>query len=180
VGSSGACTSGLRLRIRRSRGYFLSPAPSHHQAVSRAGPGLLSRLVGGPPRLTIPRSAPRGQIGQSPEIVATLESRFRRQLQTQQSRRNPSQHFPLDSCNENLPEKRIHRNYASRPGGMPRRVFCCAHASRGQPMTSGARRHTRACQHRDADRRLQKRATIVSRLLFTMKIPTTACGVAVR
>src|SRR5262245_37894426 len=41
---SGACTSGLRLRIRRSRGYFLSPAPSHHQAISRAGPRLLSRL----------------------------------------------------------------------------------------------------------------------------------------
>ena len=167
---SGACTSGLRLRIRRSRGYFLSPSPSHHQAISRAGPRLLSRLVAGPPRLTIPRSAPRGQIGQSREIVATLESRFRRQLQTQQSRRNPSQHFPLDSCNENLPEKRIHRNYASRPGGMPRRVFCCAHASRG-----------RACQqHRDADRRLQKRATIVSRLFFTMKIPTTTCGGAMR
>src|SRR5262249_2576664 len=55
-------------------------------------------------------------------------------------------HFPLASCNENLPEKRIHRNCARRPGGMPRRVFCCAHASR-----------TRACRHRDADRRLQKR-----------------------
>src|SRR6516165_6762489 len=41
-------------------------------------------------------------------------------------------HFPLDSRNENLPEKRIHRNYASRPGGMPRRVFCCARASRGR------------------------------------------------
>src|SRR5262249_53859925 len=41
-------------------------------------------------------------------------------------------HFRLDSCNENLPEKCIHRNYASRPGGMPRRVFCCAHASRGR------------------------------------------------
>jgi hypothetical protein len=53
---------------------------------------------------------------------------------------------------------------------MPRRVFCCAHASRG-----------RACQQRrDADRRLQKRATIVSRLFFTMKIPTTTCGGAMR
>src|SRR5216683_1103805 len=31
--------------------------------------------------------------------------------------------FPLDSCNENLPEKDIHRNYARSPGGMPRRVF---------------------------------------------------------
>jgi hypothetical protein len=41
-------------------------------------------------------------------------------------------HFPLDSRNENLPEKRIHRNYASRPGGMPRRAFCCAPASRGR------------------------------------------------
>src|SRR6266536_4132733 len=39
---------------------------------------------------------------------------------------------PLDSCNENLPEKRIHRKYASRPGGRPRRVFCCADASRGR------------------------------------------------
>ena len=26
-------------------------------------------------------------------------------------------HFPLDSRNENLPEKRVHRNYASRPAG---------------------------------------------------------------
>src|SRR6516164_8072284 len=34
--------------------------------------------------------------------------------------------FPLDSCNENLREKRIHRNYARSPGGMPRRVFRCA------------------------------------------------------
>jgi hypothetical protein len=100
--------------------------------------------------------------------------------QTQQSRRNPSHHFPLDSCNENLPEKRTHRSYASRPGGMPRRVFCCAHASYGQPMTSDARHHTRPCQHRDADRRLRQRAAIVSRLFFTMKIPTTACGGAVR
>jgi len=47
-------------------------------------------------------------------------------------------------------------------------------------MTSGARHRTRACRHRDADRRLQKRAAIVSRLFFTMKIPTTACGGAVR
>src|SRR5262249_52380617 len=88
----------------------------------------------------------------------------------------PSQDFPLDSCNENLPEKRIHRNYASRPGGRPRRVFCCAHASRGQPLTSDARHRTHACRHGDADRWLQKRATIVSRLFFTMKIPTTTCG----
>jgi hypothetical protein len=27
-----------------------------------------------------------------------------------------SPYKPLDSCNENLPEKSIHRNYASRPG----------------------------------------------------------------
>src|SRR5262245_64575322 len=33
-------------------------------------------------------------------------------------------HFPVDSRNENLPEKRIHQNYARRPGGMPRRAFC--------------------------------------------------------
>src|SRR5262249_28193975 len=34
-------------------------------------------------------------------------------------------------CNENLREKRIHRNCARSPGGMPRRVFCCttAHAA---------------------------------------------------
>ena len=37
-------------------------------------------------------------------------------------------HNPLDSCNKNLPEKCIHRKYASRPGGRPRRVFCCADA----------------------------------------------------
>src|SRR5215471_16840964 len=29
----------------------------------------------------------------------------------------------LDSCNANLPGKRIQRNYVSRPGGMPRRLF---------------------------------------------------------
>jgi hypothetical protein len=34
--------------------------------------------------------------------------------------------FPLDSCNGNLREERIHRNYAKSPGGMPRRVFRCA------------------------------------------------------
>src|SRR5262249_25030232 len=78
---------------------------------------------------------------------------------------------PVDSCNENLPEKRIHRNYASRPGGRPRRAFCCADAYRGRG--PGAR--DPSCQDRDAKRRLQKRGAIVSRLLFTIKIPTTAC-----
>ena len=37
--------------------------------------------------------------------------------------------FSFDSCNENLPEKRIHRNYARSLGGMPRQVFCCAPAT---------------------------------------------------
>src|SRR5436190_4833460 len=32
----------------------------------------------------------------------------------------------LDSCNENLPEKCIQRDYVSRPGGMPRQLFCHA------------------------------------------------------
>jgi len=31
-------------------------------------------------------------------------------------------------------------------------------------------------EQRDANRRLQKRAAIVSRLFFTMKIQTTTCG----
>jgi hypothetical protein len=41
-------------------------------------------------------------------------------------------------------------------------------------MTSGTR--TRACEHGDAYCRLQKTIGIVSRLFFTMKIPTTTCG----
>src|SRR5215831_16217636 len=210
-------------------GYGAREVISYRRRKPPSGDITLSRLVAGPPRLTIPRSAPRGQIGQSREIVATLESRFRRQLQTQQSRRNPSQHFPLDSCNENLPEKRIHRNYASRPGGMPRRAFCCAPASRGRArrilvrqqkirrlershavgsrgprqgdrrlrggarderlrgtpdqarkrdgtMKSGTSHRTRGREQGDANRRLQKRAAIVSRLFFTMKKPTRTCG----
>jgi hypothetical protein len=76
-------------------------------------------------------------------------------------------HNPLDSCNENLPEKSIHRKYASRPGGRPRRVFCCAHA---------AKTPSRACEDGDANCRLQQQAAIVSRLFFTMKIPTLTCG----
>src|SRR5262249_9880502 len=83
-----------------------------------------------------------------------------------------SSHDPLDSCNENLPEKRIHRNYASRPDGTPRRVFCCADAYRGRGQAPA---HP-SCQDRDTKRWLQKRGAIVSGLLFTMKIPTTACG----
>jgi hypothetical protein len=59
-------------------------------------------------------------------------------------------HFPLDSRNENLPEKRIHRNYASRPGGRPRRAFCCAPASRGR-----ARRVSRVCRKTGKYRRSQ-------------------------
>jgi hypothetical protein len=54
-------------------------------------------------------------------------------------------HDPLDSCNENLPEKRIHRNYASCPDGTPRRAFCCTDAHRGRdqapahPVMGGSR-----------------------------------------
>src|SRR5262249_19486701 len=81
-------------------------------------------------------------------------------------------HDPLDSCNENLPEKRIHRSYASRPDGTPRRAFCCADAYRGR----GQAPAYPSWEDRDAKRRLQKRGAIVSGLLFTMKIPTTACG----
>jgi hypothetical protein len=76
-------------------------------------------------------------------------------------------HYLLDSYNENLPEKSIHRKYASRPGGRPRRVFCCADA---------AKTPSPACEDGDANCRLQKRAAIVSRLFFTMKIPTPTCG----
>ena len=39
--------------------------------------------------------------------------------------------MPVDSRNENLPEKCIHQNCASRPGGSCCRFFCCAHASAG-------------------------------------------------
>src|SRR5262249_53198050 len=39
--------------------------------------------------------------------------------------------IPVDSRNENLPEKCIHQNCASRPGGSCCRFFCCAHASAG-------------------------------------------------
>src|SRR5262249_17807927 len=42
-------------------------------------------------------------------------------------------HFPVDWCNENLQENCIHRSYASRPGGMPRRAFCCADARAPAP-----------------------------------------------
>src|SRR5262249_39739979 len=42
-------------------------------------------------------------------------------------------HFPVDSCNENLPEKCIHQNYARRPDGMPRRAFCCVDARAPAP-----------------------------------------------
>src|SRR6516165_553782 len=45
-------------------------------------------------------------------------------------------YFCVDSCNENLPEKCIHQNYASRPGGSCCR-FCCAHASAGDAVSVG-------------------------------------------
>jgi hypothetical protein len=116
---------------------------------------------------------------------------------------------PLDSRNENLPEKRIHRKYASRPGGRPRRVFLLrarkprpraaglsylqkkqgntgdhSHAVSERPKRESVRVAARgtqsgnapACADGDANCRLQKRAAIVSRLFFTMKIPTPACG----
>src|SRR5262249_61358897 len=38
-------------------------------------------------------------------------------------------YFPVDSRNENLPEKCIHQNYASRPGWYAARDFCCAGAA---------------------------------------------------
>src|SRR5262249_61928976 len=85
-------------------GYGAREVISYRRRKPPSGDITLSRLVAGPPRLTIPRSAPRGQIGQSREIVATLESRFRRPFQTQQSRRNPSQHLLPDSGDENLPQ----------------------------------------------------------------------------
>src|SRR5262249_581020 len=37
-------------------------------------------------------------------------------------------YFPVDSRNENLPEKCIHQNCASRPGRYAARDFCCAGA----------------------------------------------------
>jgi hypothetical protein len=43
-------------------------------------------------------------------------------------------------------------------------------------MTSGTRHRTRGREQRDANRRLQKRAAIVSGLLFTMKKPTATCA----
>src|SRR5262249_44766891 len=65
---------------------------------------------------------------------------------------------PLDSCNENLPEERIHRNYASCPGGRTAPVFSANDI------------------HHDANHRLQKIKGVVLGLLFTMEIPTTTCG----
>src|SRR5262249_31535174 len=41
---------------------------------------------------------------------------------------------------------------------------------------SGRQTPSHAYEHGDANCRLQKRAAIVSRLFFTMKIPTPACG----
>src|SRR5262249_4648580 len=38
-------------------------------------------------------------------------------------------HFPVDSRNENLPEKRIHQSYASRPRRRAAAGSCGAHAS---------------------------------------------------
>src|SRR5262249_121303 len=38
-------------------------------------------------------------------------------------------YFPVDSRNENLPEKCIHQNCASRPGWYAARDFCCAGAA---------------------------------------------------
>jgi len=43
-------------------------------------------------------------------------------------------------------------------------------------MRSGTSHRTRGREQRDANRRLQKRAAIVSRLFFTMKKPTRTCG----
>src|SRR5262249_60577873 len=46
----------------------------------------------------------------------------------------------LDSCNENLPEKRIHQSYTSRPGGMPRRASCCPGRNAAAPRSRRASR----------------------------------------
>jgi hypothetical protein len=46
----------------------------------------------------------------------------------------------------------------------------------GNGSVGGARHRTRGREQRDAHRRLQKRAAIVSRLFFTMKIQTRTCG----
>ena len=67
---------------------------------------------------------------------------------------------PLDSCNENLPKEHIHRKYASRPAGMTAPGFLLPDDI--DPM------QTFGCR---------KRKVIVLGLLFTMKIPTTTCGV---
>src|SRR5262249_19010083 len=46
----------------------------------------------------------------------------------------------------------------------------------GAAMTSRPPTPSHACADGDANCRLQKRAAIVSRLFFTMKIPTPTCG----
>src|SRR5215472_691167 len=97
-------------------------------------------------------------------------------------------HDPLDSCNENLPEKCIHRSYASRPDGTPAGLFV-ARTHIAAVLSVFSRVETR--RRRD-DIRMRQRTrharitmqtagcrndrTIVPGLLFTMKIPTTACG----
>ena len=47
--------------------------------------------------------------------------------------------FPVDSRNENLPEKCIHQNYASRPGGSRRRLFVARTRARAKRLSVGDR-----------------------------------------
>jgi hypothetical protein len=74
-------------------------------------------------------------------------------------------HFPVDSRNENLPEKRIHRNCAGRPGrdaapgfllrGRVRRVsrFAKKQENTGRLQPRGSRKGGRNPRVRDANAR---------------------------
>src|SRR5215468_2561135 len=60
--------------------------------------------------------------------IATVCSALRRQAKSAEiANLGCVAYFPVDSRNENLPEKCIQQNCASRPGGKPLPVFCCAH-----------------------------------------------------
>src|SRR5215813_6877606 len=86
-------------------------------------------------------------------------------------------YFPVDSRNENLPEKCIHQNYASRPGRHAARDFCCAGAV---PFPEDTKRCVKAAAPRGqtrCNRWLQETVVgwvpIVVGLLFTMNAATS-------
>src|SRR5262249_49013891 len=109
------------------------------------------------------------------------------------ARLRPS-HFPVDSRNENLPEKRTHQNYASRPGrdaaaslvartpAPPRKTCGSLHPDRDQTMPLRPGRRTSPPPpggipfHRSEVVGNERGVgSIVSGLLFTMSGATPTC-----